>query len=143
MAYKITGSCSGCTACAKLCPVFAVTGERNTKHTINEKRCVDCGVCGRVCASNAVIDNDGNLCAFVKRSLWQKPSINKDECSACSICVNDCTQGALKISLPKSRGDINVFAELALPQKCTGCSICFSHCPLKAITMTVNAEAGK
>jgi len=135
MAYKITGACTGCTACAKLCPVFAITGERNSLHIINEKRCVDCGVCGRVCAKGAVIDYEGTACVPVKRAQWPKPVINNDECSACSICVNDCTTGALKMSLPRFRGDINVFAELALPQKCTGCSICVSHCPMDAIKM--------
>ena len=144
MAYKITEACVGCTACAKLCPVFAISGERNSLHSINEKRCVECGVCGKVCAKGAVIDGGSTVSSFVKRTQWLKPVINKDECSACSICVNDCTAGALKISLPQFRGDIKVFAELALPQKCTGCSICMSHCPVEAIKMdAVKTEVAK
>ena len=85
MSYNITESCSGCTACAKLCPVFAISGERNVKHIINDKRCVDCGVCGRICPKNAVTDNFGKICVHVKRSQWPKPVINAEECSACSI----------------------------------------------------------
>jgi ferredoxin len=137
MAYNITEACTGCGACAKLCPVFAITGEKDTRHIINEKRCVDCGVCGKVCQKSAVIDCTGKTCAPVKRSLWQKPVIKTENCSACSICVNDCTAGALRISMPKFRGDIKVFAELVLPQKCTGCAICESHCPIGVITMEV------
>ena len=141
-AFKIREACTGCTLCAKLCPVFAISGERGSRHKINEKRCVACGVCGRVCPSSAITDADGKTCIQVKRSEWQKPVINTKLCSACSICVNDCTPGALQISFPKFRGDIKVYAELAHVQKCVGCSICEKHCPLGAIKMeTINDTA--
>ncbi|MCL2179528.1 MAG: 4Fe-4S binding protein [Treponema sp.] len=139
MSYRITRECSGCTACAKLCPVFAICGDKNSMHVINEKRCVECGVCGRICQKKAVVDGAGNVCVPVKRGQWPKPVVKTAECSACSICVNDCTSGALKISLPQFRGDIKVFAQLEMPQKCTGCSICESHCPIGAIYMEVSA----
>jgi len=142
-AYNINESCSGCTVCAKLCPVFAITGEKNVRHVINEKRCVECGVCGRVCQQGAVIDSAGKKCIPVKRVQWPKPVIDTGICSACTICVNDCTAGALRISLPEFRGDINVFAELFQPQKCTGCAVCQKHCPLDAIRMEVVMEAEK
>ena len=141
MSYNITGACSGCTACARLCPVFAISGERNVRHVINEKRCVECGVCGRICQKNAIADNEGKICVPLKRSQWPKPAINPDDCSACSICVHDCTQGALRITLPKFRGDINVFAELVNPQKCTGCAVCESHCPVGAVRMVHQSDA--
>ena len=140
MAYKITEACIGCTACAKICPVFAITGERSALHSINGKRCIDCGACGRVCQKSAITDKSGNICAPIKRAQWPKPVITKEECSACSICVNDCTAGALKISLPQFRGDLKVFAELDKPQKCTGCAVCASHCPLGAIKMETPIE---
>jgi formate hydrogenlyase subunit 6/NADH:ubiquinone oxidoreductase subunit I len=136
-AYHISEACIGCTVCAKICPVFAINGKKSKRHIVNEKRCVGCGVCGRVCPSGAIIDNTGSICTRVNRDEWKKPIINTDICTACSICVNDCTQEALRISLPKFRGDIKVFAELAQPQKCTGCAICESHCPMKAISMEV------
>jgi len=135
MAYFIGESCNGCGACSKFCPVFAITGGKNSRHLVNEKRCVECGVCGRICAKNAIADGAGKICASVKRALWPKPVIDSETCSACSICVNDCTPGALRISLPQFRGDIKVFAELLQPQKCIGCAICEAHCPLGAITM--------
>jgi len=135
MAYNISEACSGCTACARLCPVFAITGERGQRHIVNEKRCVECGVCGRVCPRSAIFDGAGKTCAPVKRAEWPKSVINSEMCSACSICVNDCTPGALRISLPQFRGDIRVYAELAQPQRCVGCAICEAHCPMGAISM--------
>jgi formate hydrogenlyase subunit 6/NADH:ubiquinone oxidoreductase subunit I len=135
MAYHIGETCNGCTACARFCPVFAITGEKNVRHTVNEKRCVECGVCGRICTKGAISDGAGKTCVQVKRSQWPRPVIHAETCSACSICVNDCTPGALRISLPQFKGDIVVYAELAQPQQCVGCAICESHCPLGAITM--------
>ena len=136
MAYGIAEGCTGCTACVRLCPVFAISGEKGKRHEINPLRCVECGVCGRICQSGAITSGGGTTCAPVKRALWQKPQIDPKRCSACGICVYDCTPKALSISLPKERGDICVHAELSTPQKCVGCGICEKHCPLGAITMT-------
>ena len=134
-AYKIGDECTGCTACARSCPVFAITGERGKRHEINPLRCVACGVCGMICPSGAIVDGSGKLCKPVKRSLWPKPRIEGELCSACGICVLDCSFRALSISLPKSRGDIRVHAELSAPGKCVACGICEKHCPLGAVVM--------
>jgi aldehyde:ferredoxin oxidoreductase len=142
MAYNINEKCNGCTACAKLCPVFAITGEKGVRHIVNKERCIECGVCGKICQSSAITDAAVNLCTSVKRSQWLMPVINEKICSACSICVNDCTAGALSISLPQFKGDINVFAKLVHPKKCVGCGICSTHCPVGAISMEA-AETGE
>ena len=135
MSHTINEACTGCTACVKNCPVFAISGERNEHHAINEKRCVDCGVCGRICLKSAVIDNNGKICSPIKRPEWPKPLIDREICSACQICVNDCTPGVLRISQPAFRGDIKVYAELFDRKGCTGCGICQRHCPVGAINM--------
>ena len=135
MAYQITAECTGCTACAKLCPVFAVEGERDARHSINPKRCVECGVCARVCARESVADAAGNRLPRLPRKEWPKPSIRQAECSACQMCVNTCTSGALSITLPQTPGDLGVYAQLSAPNKCVGCGLCAQICPLRIIEM--------
>ena len=142
MAYKITEECTGCTACARLCPVFAISGERGAVHIINEKRCVDCGVCARACPKEVVTDSSGKRPGKLPRKQWPKPVICKEGCSACQMCVDICTPGALSISPPVSKGDIDVFAQLSNPAKCVGCGICADICPLDVITMESPKDTG-
>ena len=43
--------CSGCTSCAKVCPVNAIEGAPKKLHTINQDLCTKCGTCIEVCPS--------------------------------------------------------------------------------------------
>ena len=138
----ITEDCVGCDGCAKLCPVFAISGVRGQLHVINEKRCVECEVCSRFCPRGGIMDASGNKLPRLPRKAWPKPNIRQEECSACQMCVQTCTVGALSVTLPKFRGDLNVFAELSAPAKCVGCGLCAETCPLRIITMESPAEKG-
>jgi NADH-quinone oxidoreductase subunit F len=50
----VEDKCTGCTVCAKNCPVNAITGERKQKHLINQETCIKCGVCFNKCKFEAI-----------------------------------------------------------------------------------------
>ena len=139
MSHIITENCIGCTACMKMCPVFAIDGNMGERLVINNKRCVDCGVCGRTCPKGAINDASGKPCERVSRAEWPKPTVDTTICSACNICVNICTAGVLDISRPRFQGDIVAHAEVVNEKKCVACEQCEKACPIGAIKL-IEAE---
>lgn len=52
--------------------------------------------------------------------------VNKDDCVGCGLCVDICTNGAIKM------GDSLAIID---PDTCIDCEACVSECPNSAISM--------
>jgi NADH-quinone oxidoreductase subunit F len=57
LTYTIGEACNGCTACGRVCPSKAITGEKKQQHTIDQSLCIKCDECYKTCKFHAVVRN--------------------------------------------------------------------------------------
>ncbi|MBQ9709958.1 MAG: NADH-quinone oxidoreductase subunit NuoF [Clostridia bacterium] len=51
----IADKCKGCTACARKCPVGAISGTVKQPHVIDNAKCIKCGACIATCRFDAIV----------------------------------------------------------------------------------------
>ena len=135
MPYEITKECTGCTACAKQCPMGAVSGKVKELHYISASLCIDCGVCGMACPSSAVLDSSGNICEKVSLKNRPKPVVDPELCTGCEACVAICPFNCLDINDYIKPFETKGKAELVKPSKCVSCRECERICAKSAIVL--------
>lgn len=54
--YEIDAeACTGCHVCVSKCPQEAITGQKKEPHTLDDTKCIKCGICYDACKFNAVV----------------------------------------------------------------------------------------
>lgn len=100
--YEVTNSCRGCLAhrCEDVCRRGAISFDHNHTAHIDKSKCVDCGVCAKVCPYTAIINRKRpceSACKIKAISMNEDKAakINNDKCIACGACVYQCPFGAI------------------------------------------------
>lgn len=99
--YQVTNACRGCLArpCATNCPKGAISFV-DGRASIDPDKCVNCGLCQRVCPYQAVIRvpipcEEACPVGAIARDERGLHSINPDKCIMCGQCVRACPFGAV------------------------------------------------
>ena len=100
--YVVTDSCRGCLAhrCEDVCRKGAISFDSNHVAHIDKSKCVECGMCAKVCPFAAIVNRKRpcQISCKVKAISINKEnaaSIDKEKCTQCGACVYQCPFGAI------------------------------------------------
>lgn len=100
--YEVTNSCRGCLAhhCENSCKRGAISFDHNHVAHIDKSKCVECGMCAKVCPFSAIINRKRPCmvaCSVKAISIDEHNAaeINNDKCIQCGACVYRCPFGAI------------------------------------------------
>ena len=100
--YVVTDSCRGCLAhrCEDVCKKGAITFDSNHVAHIDKSKCVDCGLCAKVCPFSAIANRKRPCqisCKVKAISINDDNAacIDDEKCIQCGDCVYQCPFGAI------------------------------------------------
>lgn len=100
--YVVTESCRGCLAhrCEDVCKKGALTFDQNHVAHIDKSKCVECGMCAKVCPFAAIV-NRKRPCQIsckvkaININDDNAAAIDNEKCIQCGACVYQCPFGAI------------------------------------------------
>lgn len=100
--YVVTESCRGCLAhrCEDVCKRGALTFDQNHVAHIDKSKCVECGMCAKVCPFAAIVNRKRPCQISCKVKAIDinddnAASIDNEKCIQCGACVYQCPFGAI------------------------------------------------
>ncbi len=101
--YQMTDACRGCYAhrCVDACKVNAIYFDANQKAHIDKSKCINCGLCAKLCPFSAIknhirpCENACKLKAIKADSVTGAASIDNAKCNECGACEYQCPFGAI------------------------------------------------
>ena len=142
---RLGPDCIHCTACARKCPMEAITVDRAAgTWAINREKCVLCGICVGICPKKTLsigpLENeaapDAAPASQLKVSAAEPVKATApaekatgircaDGCIQCGACAATCPAGAITV---EGEWQINRDA-------CVQCGACISACPVSVLSM--------